>query len=110
MLIQYGKERFVKRHHLFMVLIFALMVVGGCRFPVSPECAVFRHEEEMVRKGDFAVLADRRMFATMAFLNAAGFDEVIKGRQMYPARIAVRKIFKDKAKTHSEKFQSWKQY
>jgi len=100
----------MKTHYFFMVLIFALVVVGGCRFPIKTESAIFHHEDELVRKGDFVVLADRRIFATMAFLNAVGFDKEHKSMQMYPARLAVRKMLKDKAAAHPEKFQAWKQY
>ena len=100
----------MKTHYSFMVLIFAVVVVGGCRFPIRPESAIFRHEDELVRKDNFAVLADRRIFATMAYLNTVGFDEECEGKQMYPARLAVRKMLKDTAAAHPEKLKAWKQY
>jgi hypothetical protein len=56
------------------------------------------------------VLADRRIFAVMAFLNAAGYDEEIEGKQMHPVRVKVRKMVVDNLGKSPDKLQTWQQY
>ncbi len=69
-----------------------LAMTSGCsRAPdVTPEPAVFPRADEIVRDGDLILLADRRVFAVMAFINACGFDDEVEGESMHPVRIKVR--------------------
>jgi hypothetical protein len=56
------------------------------------------------------VLADRRIFAVMAFLNATGYDEEIEGKQMHPMRVKVRKMVADTLRGKPEKLAAWREY
>ncbi|MHC4640322.1 MAG: hypothetical protein ACYS32_01670 [Planctomycetota bacterium] len=98
------------RNHLYLLIILVILTVGGCGNPVKVEPVSFSHEDEVVREGDFIVLADRRVFAIMAFMNACGHDEEAKGKQMHPARSRVREFLKEQAAAHPERFEKWKQY
>ena len=70
----------------------------------------FTQPDEM-RVGDgFMVLADRRVFATMAFLNATGFDDQPQGVAMHPVRQKVRKRMAENLAACPEKLQKWRQY
>jgi hypothetical protein len=100
----------MQRGHLYLLIIPVVLLLGGCGDPVKVEPASFGHDDEVIREGDFIVLADRRVFAIMAFMNACGYDEEIKGKQMHPARSRVREILKEQAGAHPECFKKWKQY
>jgi hypothetical protein len=100
----------MQRGHLYLLVIAVVLVVGGCGAYVKVEPVSFSHEDEVIREGDFIVLADRRMFAIMAFMNACGYDEEFKGKQMHPARSRVREILKGQADAKPEQFRKWKQY
>jgi hypothetical protein len=104
------KDRFMPRNHLYLLLISVVLSVGGCGGQIKVEPASFGHEDEVIREGDFIVLADRRVFTIMAFLNACGYDEEAKGQQMHPARSRVREIIKEQAASNAEQFQKWEQY
>ena len=56
------------------------------------------------------VLADRREFAVMAFLNAAGFDDEAQGEAMHPVRIRVREMVQKNLAKNSAKVQAWRLY
>ena len=101
---------FMTRGHLYLLLITVVLATGGCGVHVKVEPVSFSHEEEVIREGDFIVLADRRVFAIMAFMNACGYDEEFKGKQMHPARSRVREILKEQADAKPEQFRKWKQY
>jgi hypothetical protein len=94
------------------VLLFVITAVllGGCQTHTRVESLSFSHEDEMTRTGEFIVLADRRVFAAMAFMNAAGFDKEVKGRKMYPVRLKVREILIEKAEAHPQQFERFKKY
>jgi hypothetical protein len=77
---------------------------------VEAESARFLHPDEL-RKGDgFAVLADRRIFATLAFLNAVGYDEEVNGLQMTPTRVKVRRLVQDNLAASPDKLDTWRNY
>ena len=63
-----------------------LVVLAGCHAPIKVEPLEFHHADEVRQEGDFMVLADRRVFAVMAFLNVCGFDEEVAGKEMHPVR------------------------
>ncbi len=98
------------RNHLYLLLISVFLLVGDCGGHIKVEPVSFGHEDEVIREGDFIVLADRRVFTIMAFMNACGYDEEAKGKQMHPARLRVREIIKEQAGAHPEHFKKWKQY
>jgi hypothetical protein len=52
----------------------------------------FNHPDEIVKGQGFMVLADRRLFVVMAFLNAVGMDEEFPGKPMHPVRVGVREL------------------
>jgi hypothetical protein len=64
-----------------------------------------------MRVGDgFMALADRRIFVTMAFLNATGFDVQPQGVPMHPVRQRVRQRMAENLAQYPEKLQEWRQY
>ncbi len=96
---------------------FSLMVVllslggGGCashKPKVAP--VAFTHPDETRIGEGFMVLADRRVFVTMAFLNATGFDNQPPGVAMHPVRQKVRKQTAETLAPHPEKLRKWRQY
>jgi hypothetical protein len=97
------------KRYVFWLIITAIFV-GGCQNHIRVEPLSFSHEDEMVKQGDFIVLADRRVFAAIAFMNAAGFDEEVKDKQMHPVRVQVREILKEKAAAHPQEFERFKKY
>jgi hypothetical protein len=92
------------------LFVFVVLFLGGCQSNTKVAPLSFSHEDEIVKQGDFIILADRRVFATMAFMNAAGFDEEMKGKQMHPVRVRVREILKKKAMAHPQQFENFKKY
>jgi hypothetical protein len=56
------------------------------------------------------VLADRRVFAVMAFINAAGYDEEMGGEQMVPTRVAVRAMVAANLANHRKALEQWRDY
>jgi len=95
----------MKKTQLLLFLLLFCSMFTGCFYSVEVKPASFDHKDEILRKGDFVILADRRIFATMAFLNATGFDVEIQGMQMHPVRQIVRQKLKENAAEHPEKFQ-----
>ena len=93
-----------------ILLVVACITIGGCYPRVNVEPLSFSHEDEMVCNDDFIVLADRRVFAVMAFMNACGFDEEFPGKEMHPVRMRTRKAIQDKAKNHADALDRWKRY
>jgi hypothetical protein len=91
------------------------MAIAGCALTrggsgIKTGAVRFTHPDEYRQGGGFMVLADRRVFTIMAFLNAAGYDEEIQGKQMYPVRVKVRKMVADNLGKNPDKLQSWQQY
>lgn len=64
--------------------------IGAPCHAFEPEPVRFGHEDEIIRGQGFAVVADRRVFAVTAFLNATGYDEIVEGQEMVPLRRRVR--------------------
>lgn len=107
-----------KRVSMRSTFIFLVSIVlTGCDSPVPKvvvEPLVFYHPEEIIKgtgeaEGYWA-LADRRIFATMAFLNAAGYDKEVPNRQMHPVRIKVRTMIAENLKDDQDKLAFWHQY
>jgi hypothetical protein len=88
-------------------------LLGGCTSPSGGgrvESVTFVHPDEWAIKGGFAALADRRIFATMAFLNAVGYDEEHPDFKMHPVRVRVRELVRQNLETSPEKIKIWKDY
>ncbi len=96
--------------------LFAVLVAGcGPRTPkVIVEQVVFNHPDEVIKATDngkeYWALADRRVFAVMAFLNAVGYDQEVPGKQMHPIRVKVRKMIAENLANHPEKLKAWRRY
>jgi hypothetical protein len=76
---------------------------------VHVEPVVFAHADEIVRGEGFMVVADRRVFATMAFLNAVGYDEAA-GQPLHPVRARVREMVQKNLAKQPKKLQAWRKY
>jgi hypothetical protein len=97
----------------FVVTVLALLGTGCSHLAVCDvkvEPVSFTHPDEFVSGQGFMALADRRVFAVMAFANAMGHDNEAEGRQMHPVRIKVRKLLSDNLAGHSKKVKAWRQY
>jgi hypothetical protein len=102
---------------LLVLSVLAASLLAGC-VVVAPRAAVkpmaFEHPQELVRgtgtASNYWVLADRRIFAVMAFLNAVGYDEEASNAQMTPLRLEVRKKVASRLTDHPEKLQEWRRY
>jgi hypothetical protein len=77
---------------------------------VRPEPVSFDHPDEVIRGEGGMVLADRREFAVMAFLNATGFDEETQDQQMHPVRVKVREMVVANLAEHPQKVKAWRRY
>jgi hypothetical protein len=101
------------RKYLVLSGILLCLFAAGCSGPfagVKVEPVVFAHPDEIVKDDGFVVLADRRVFAVMAFLNAVGYDEEVPNQQMHPVRVKVRKMIADNLVNSPEKLQAWRKY
>jgi len=101
-----------KCYKLFVVLL--CLYISGCStfkgsdVKVSP--AEFVYPDEIVRGEGFMVLADRRLFTVMAFINAAGYDSEWEGVQMHPVRIRVREEIQSRLANEPKKKSQWQKY
>ncbi len=90
--------------------------LAGCHSSVTPTGTplVFAHDDEMmtttVDAGEYRSLADRRVFAVMTFLNAAGYDDEVSGRAMHPVRTRVRQRIAANLADHPDKLAAWRNY
>ncbi len=66
------------------------------------------HPDEFLCIPGFAVVADRRIFAVMAFTNALGFDDETQGWQMTQTRLRVRRAVADNLRRHPNKVKGWR--
>jgi hypothetical protein len=90
---------------------------NGCAV-IAPRVAVepttFGHPEELIKGAGSAdkywMLADRRIFAVMAFLNTVGYDDEAPNAQMLPLRLKVREKVTSRLASHPEKLRAWQRY
>ncbi|UCD53018.1 MAG: hypothetical protein JSW27_10335 [Phycisphaerales bacterium] len=91
-----------------------LLVGIGCRSltpqALDTEPVSFVHPEELVQRQGFMVLADRREFAVMAFINATGYDNEASGQTMHPVRVKVRQLMGENLAGHAAKVEGWRRY
>lgn len=78
--------------------------------PVRPEPVRFTHPDEVNQAGGFMALADRRIFAAMAFINAAGYDEEFRGYSMHPVRVKVRQELQKRLADKPDKLKAYRVY
>jgi hypothetical protein len=71
---------------------------------------VFNHPDEIVEGTSAYVVADRRVFTVMAFLNALGYDAEAEGEEMVPVRIEVRNMIAANLAGKPEALKAWKTY
>jgi len=89
----------------------SVLLSGGCMgTKVRPEAVSFDHPDEVIQGEGFMVLADRREFAVMAFLNATGYDQKAQGQQMHPVRVRVRQLVAANLAEHPHKVKAWQRY
>ena len=100
------------RRHVSLTFMACILSLAGCSTgpKVRPEPVSFNHPDEVIRGEGFMVLADRREFAVMAFLNATGFDEEVQGQQMHPLRTKVRELVAANLAEHPKKVKAWRKY
>ncbi len=100
----------LRRTCVLIGMILAGLLIGGCHSAIKVESVAFAHEEERIEGEGFLVLADRRVFATMTFLNTCGYDTELPGHSMHPIRIKVRELVSRNLESHPKKLQAWKDY
>lgn len=97
-----------------LVVTLSVASLAGCAVAseptVRPEVVRFDHLDEVIKGEGFMVLADRREFAIMAFLNATGYDEEAQGQQMHPVRVRVRELVTANVAGHPERANAWRAY
>lgn len=103
------KQR-IRRTRVLVLTVLAGMTIAGCHSGVTVEPVSFCHEDERIGGDGFLVLADRRVFAVMAFLNACGYDQEVPGKSMHPIRVKVRALIASHLAGHREKLQAWRDY
>ncbi len=77
---------------------------------VRPEPVKFNHPDEVNRSGGFMALADRRIFAAMALVNAAGYDEEFTGYAMHPVRVKIRQELAKRLADKPDKLETYRAY
>jgi hypothetical protein len=104
----------IMRRGGFLTLVLCMLPLAGCSMAlgskVRPEPVSFGHPDEIIKGEGFMVLADRREFAVMAFLNATGYDEEAQGQQMHPVRVKVREMVAAHLAEHPDKVKAWQKY
>jgi hypothetical protein len=78
--------------------------------PVRVEPVSFGHPDEIVKGASAQVIADRRVFAVMAFLNAFGYDAEAEGEEMVPVRVAVRNMIAANLAGKPRALKAWRTY
>ena len=106
-----------RTRRVLAVLTLGASLFVGCVL-VAPRVAVepvtFEHPDEILKGTGSAArywaLADRRVFAVMAFLNATGYDEEAPNAQMSPLRIKVRETLASRLAAHPDMLREWRRY
>ncbi len=88
--------------------------LSGCSSSVTrdvkAEPVVFSHLDEVADADGFMVVADRSFFASMAFLNAVGYDEQPEGNKMCPVRVTRRRPIANNLPDEPRKLKAWRSY
>jgi len=100
--------------YISFVVIALTLLGGGCSDisvdDIKVESVSFSYPDEYVGGQGFMALADRRIFAVMAFANAMGYDNEAEGKQMHPVRIKVRNLLSDNLADYPKKVKAWRRY
>jgi hypothetical protein len=107
-----GSQRVGRRSLLVTVAALSIATTAWTqeRADVDVRPLAFHHADEY-RAGDgFLVVADRRVFAAMAFLNAMGYDEEADGLAMHPVRVRVRTALSERLDSEDERVEAWQAY
>jgi hypothetical protein len=100
------------RYKLFVALLCIFtagcLLFRGSKVEVSP--VEFIHSDEFIKGEGFLVLADRRLFTVMAFVNAVGYDSEWEGAKMHPVRIKVREEIQSRLANEPERKLEWQKY
>lgn len=100
--------------YISLVVIVLSLLGAGCSNilanDIKAEPVRFNHPDEYVSGRGFMALADRRIFAVMAFANAMGYDNEAEGTQMHPVRIKTRKLLLGNLVNQPKKVKAWRQY
>jgi len=101
-----------KCYELLVTFLFSFTV--GCSVfngsDVKVSSVKFVHSDELKRGEGFLVLADRRLFTVMSFVNAAGYDSEWEGAKMHPVRIRVREEIQSRLANEPKKKREWQKY
>lgn len=101
-----------KRYKLLVAFLFSFAVgcsvFNGSDVKVSP--TEFVHSDEFVIGKGFMILADRRLFTVMAFINAVGYDSEWESAKMHPVRIKVREEIQSRLANEPKKKREWQKY
>lgn len=105
----------MRRWVLLVAIVGTIILPLAChRTPpvpeIQPETARFTDPDQIVEGDGFLVVADRRIFAAMAFLNAAGYNEELQGFAMHPVRIRVRREVKRRLADEPRKLKTYEAY
>jgi hypothetical protein len=97
---------------LLFPLIFPLIMGASRLSTFDPQITSlsFPHADEVSKGEGFLVIADRRIFALMAFLNAAGYDKEAASQQMHPVRVRVRELVENNLAKSPKKLQAYRKY
>ncbi len=102
------------QRHFGHLLTLCMLLSAGCSMQsqhrIEPERVTFDHEDEVITSGRYMVLADRRIFAVMAFANASGYDEEYPGYSMHPVRLKVREELQKRLADKPEKLEVYRNY
>jgi len=107
----------MRRDIFFIAMVGGISLLAGCSFMspmVKMERTTFGHPEEVIQGSGQAAgywaLADRRVFAVMAFLNAVGYDDEAPNAKMAPLRLKVRDMVAANLARCPEKLRQWRRY
>jgi hypothetical protein len=81
---------------------------GQIRARQFAPASISAHADEIRQVPGFIALADRRLFAVMAFLNASGYDDEKPGTEMPALRVKVRRLLAQNLKGGPEKLEGWR--
>jgi hypothetical protein len=89
------------------VSVLTLLAAADNNATAQASQAISAHADEFQQVPGFIVLADRRMFTVMTFLNAAGYDNEAKASEMPPLRVNVRQMVAANLQQSPQKLAVW---
>jgi hypothetical protein len=104
------KVAYMRIRLVIVLLSLVGTLLGGCHAPVKLKPVTFVYPDEIIRNDTFVALADRRVFAAMAFMNACAYDDEASEIATRPVQSQVRAAIQLKAREHADMFHKWKRY